>query len=58
MTRYREVKKYGNAFMIALKPQDMLDLNLKLGDLVDIEDAVKHKSISKSMNKILKGSRK
>jgi antitoxin component of MazEF toxin-antitoxin module len=50
MARYRPIKKYGNAFVIALKPQDVQDLNLKLGDMVDIEDAVNNKSLSQEVN--------
>jgi hypothetical protein len=53
-TRYRELKKYGNTFVITLLPKDIQDLNLKLGDLIDIEDAVVKTSISKSMAKQLK----
>ena len=53
-TRYRELKKYGNTFVIALTPKDIQDLNLKVGDLIDIEDAVVRTSISKDLAKKLK----
>jgi len=54
MARYREVKKYAGMMVIKLSPKDMEDLNLKVGDLIDIEDAVVKTSISKSMAKQLK----
>jgi hypothetical protein len=54
MARYREVKKYAGMLVIKLSPADEKDLNLKLGDLIDIEDAVVKTSISKSMAKQLK----
>lgn len=37
MPRYREVKKYGNSFVISLMKNDLTDLNLEAGDEVDIE---------------------
>jgi antitoxin component of MazEF toxin-antitoxin module len=45
MSRFREVKKWGNSFVIALTSQDMEDLNLKIGDQVDLEDAMRKTSI-------------
>jgi hypothetical protein len=53
-TRYREVKKYAGMMVIKLLPKDLDDLNLKVGDLVDIEDAVVKTSISKDLAKKLK----
>jgi len=50
MSRYRAVKKYGNSWVIALSIKDMEDLNLKEGDLIDIEDAVVNKSIPEELN--------
>ena len=41
MPRWREVKKYGNSYVILLAPNDMNDLNLKLEDFVDIENIQK-----------------
>jgi hypothetical protein len=40
MTRLRTIRQYGNGYIIALMAQDMKDLGLKTGDLVDIEDMV------------------
>ena len=40
--------------VIKLLPKDMEDLNLKVGDLIDIEDAVVKTSISKDLAKKLK----
>jgi hypothetical protein len=54
MARYREVKKYAGMMVIKLLPKDMEDLNLKVGDLIDIEDAVVRTSISKHTAKQLK----
>jgi uncharacterized membrane protein (UPF0127 family) len=53
-TRYRKVNLYGNRFVIELMQVDIQDLNLKVGDLVDIEDAVRRTSISKDTAKQLK----
>lgn len=41
--RKREIKKYGNTFVIKLSPNDLEDLNLKEGDFVDIEEIIKVK---------------
>lgn len=49
MTRYRQVKKFGNSWAIALKTHDITDLNLKEGDFVDIEDAVRKCSIPQDL---------
>lgn len=54
MARYRPITKYGNTFVITLKPQDVEDLNLKLGDMIDIEDAVCNKSLSQEVEKAFK----
>ena len=54
MSRYRILRKYGNTWVIALNPKDIEDLNLKVGDMIDIEDAVKKTSISKENKKRLK----
>lgn len=56
--RYRKVNLYGNRFVIELMQVDIADLNLKVGDLVDIEDAVRKTSISKEMAKTIKVKRK
>ena len=53
MARYRQVKKYGNSWVISLTPNDIKDLNIKEGDEVDIEDAVCKTSISGEMKKTL-----
>jgi hypothetical protein len=52
MARYRKFKKYGNTDVIVMKPQDKIDLNLKYGDLIDIEDAVVKKSIPEELEEI------
>lgn len=45
--------------MIHLSPQDVIDFNLKLGDMIDIEDAVVNKSLPKELyNKMIKKKRK
>lgn len=54
MARYREFTKYGNSDVIKMKPTDKEDLNLKYGDMIDIEDAVVKTSISKNNKKRLK----
>jgi uncharacterized membrane protein (UPF0127 family) len=53
-TRYRKINLYGKRFVIELRKTDIEDLNLKVGDLIDIEDAVVKTSISKDMKKRLK----
>jgi uncharacterized membrane protein (UPF0127 family) len=53
-TRYRKINLYGKRFVIELMKTDIEDLNLKVGDLIDIEDAVVKTSISKDMKKRLK----
>ena len=54
MTRYREVRKWGNSLVIVLTASDVKDLNIKLGDMINIEDAVIKTSISKQSKKELK----
>jgi antitoxin component of MazEF toxin-antitoxin module len=51
-TRYRKVRRWGNSMVIALKPVDEQDLNLKVGDLIDIEDAVRKTSIPEELAEI------
>lgn len=46
-TRYREIKKWGNSLVIVLNSADKEDLKLKVGDSIDIEDAVKKTSKKK-----------
>jgi len=41
MARIREVIEYGNSTLIRLHKVDLVDLELKVGDLVDIEDIQK-----------------
>ena len=57
MSRYRQVKKYGNSFVIKLIRTDIDDLNLKEGDWIDVEDAIKKKSIPQEL-KTKKGGKK
>lgn len=47
MTRYREIKKYGDTWIIKLNPVDAIDFQLKEGDQVDIEDIIIKKRRSK-----------
>lgn len=44
--------------VIKLTSTDEKDLNLKVGDLIDIEDAVRKTSISKDTAKLLKVKKK
>ena len=57
-TRYRPIKKYGNTFVIALIPKDIEDLNLKIGDMIDIEDAVRKTSIDQITFNKFRGKKK
>jgi len=58
MTRYREVKKYGNSLAIALTSSDLIDLNIKIGDQIDIDDAVRKKSVPLELKKMVKKIKK
>ncbi len=40
MARKRKIMKYEGMYVIKLLPADVKDLNLKEGDLADIEEAV------------------
>lgn len=53
-TRYRKVRRWGNSLVIVLKPTDEQDLNLKIGDLIDIEDAVKKTSVPGELDNMIK----
>jgi uncharacterized membrane protein (UPF0127 family) len=44
-TRYRKVNLYGKRYVIELMQVDIEDLKLKVGDMIDIEDAVKKTNI-------------
>jgi len=37
MKRLRQIKKYGNSFVISLFQTDMKDMELKEGDEIDIQ---------------------
>ena len=55
MARYRMIKNYPTSgWVVRLKQQDIDDLNLKDGDMIDIEDAVKKTSLSQDTKKRLK----
>ena len=41
MKRLRQIKKYGNSFVIALFQTDMKDMELNEGDMVDISELKK-----------------
>ena len=50
MVRLREIGRFGNSWAIKLAPADMKDLQLELGDLINIDDIIKIKK-----SKFLKG---
>jgi uncharacterized membrane protein (UPF0127 family) len=52
-TRYRKINFVGGRYVIELMKTDIEDLNLKVDDLVDIEDAVRKTSISSENKKRL-----
>ena len=52
--RYRKVNKYGNRYVIELMQVDISDLNLQIGDYVEIENAVRKTSIPSEIKKVLK----
>jgi anaerobic selenocysteine-containing dehydrogenase len=54
VNRYREYGIVAGMHVIKLKPSDIEDLNLKVGDMVDVEQAVVKTSISKELKKKLK----
>lgn len=55
MARYRKIRNYGSAgWSINLLQSDIEDLNIKDGDWVDIEEAIKKTSISDEMFQKLK----
>jgi anaerobic selenocysteine-containing dehydrogenase len=54
VNRYREYGMVAGMHVIKLKPSDIEDLNLKVGDMIDLEDAVKKTAISKELKKRLK----
>jgi formylmethanofuran dehydrogenase subunit D len=37
MARYRQIKKYGDTWVIKLNPIDAVDFNLEEGDEVEVE---------------------
>jgi antitoxin component of MazEF toxin-antitoxin module len=39
----KQIKKWGDSFVIILSPEDMKGYDLKLGDIVDVSDMVKIK---------------
>ena len=39
--RYRKIVKYGDSILIRLKSQDLIDLDLHIGDNVNIDDIIK-----------------
>lgn len=41
MARYREIKKYGDSYVIRITKQDLEDLELSIGDWVDISEFTK-----------------
>ena len=40
MVRYRRIRKYGNTYIIPLYNSDIKDLDLEVGDIIDIDDIV------------------
>ena len=57
-TRYRKVNLYGNRYVIELMKTDIEDLNLKVGDMIDIEDAIKRTSIDQLTFNKFRGKKK
>jgi hypothetical protein len=52
MARYRQIRKYGNSWIIPLTTYDIKDLGISLGDEADIEDIViKKRDDNKKENK-------
>ena len=49
--RNRVIRKVGNSWFIKLEPTDIKDFNLKVYDLVDIEDILKHGRAKKEHKK-------
>ena len=43
MVRIRRVNTYGTRYVIELMKTDMVDLDLTVGDFVDIDDIIKRK---------------
>ena len=43
MVRFRPISKYGNTDVVRLRPQDLEDLSLEYGDLVDVENLIINK---------------
>ena len=41
MARLRQIKKWGNTHTIVLHKSDLIDLKLREGDFVDIDDLIK-----------------
>jgi hypothetical protein len=51
-TRYRKVNFVGGRYVVELMKTDIEDLNLKVNDEIDIEDAVRKTSLSESVQEI------
>lgn len=49
--RKRQIKKYGNTYLIKLSPDDMGDFDLNENDFVDIEDIIKIKEVEHGVKK-------
>jgi len=50
--RYRKVNLYGGRYVIELLKADVEDLNIKVGDLIDIEDAIRKTSVPQELESI------
>jgi uncharacterized membrane protein (UPF0127 family) len=57
-TRYRKVNLYGKRYVIELMKTDIEDLNLKVGDMIDVEDAIKRTSIDQLTFNKFRGKKK
>ena len=56
--RTRQIKQYGNTYVIKLSPSDLNDLGLKLDDFVNIDDIVKVLPFEESNKEMLKEIKK
>jgi len=51
MTRNRTIRKVGNSWFIKLNPIDILDYELKEGDIVNVEDCLVIYNVRKKRSK-------
>lgn len=51
INRFRQIKKWGNSFVIVLKKADIEDLNIKENDYFDISEGIIKKNNLTKLNK-------